>query len=47
MGAAHAIEHASIADALTGKRLDALKQCVAIDVTGGVRTSRVCATCAG
>jgi len=27
--------HARIADALTGKRLDALQQCVAINVTGG------------
>ena len=28
-------QHAQIADALTGKRLDALQQCVAISVTGG------------
>jgi hypothetical protein len=28
-------QHAQIADALTGKRLDALQQCVAINVTGG------------
>jgi hypothetical protein len=29
------VQHAHIADALSGRRLDTLEQCVAIDVTGG------------
>ena len=34
-------QHAQIADALTGKRLDALQQCVAISVTGGAAETQV------
>jgi Ran GTPase-activating protein (RanGAP) involved in mRNA processing and transport len=36
-------QHARIADALTGKRLDALQQCVAINVTGGVAETQASA----
>jgi hypothetical protein len=35
--------HARIADALTGKRLDALQQCVAINVTGGAAETQASA----
>jgi Ran GTPase-activating protein (RanGAP) involved in mRNA processing and transport len=36
-------QHAQIADALTGKRLDALQQCVAISVTGGAAETQASA----
>jgi len=36
-------QHAHIADALTGKRLDALRQCVAISVTGGAAETQMSA----
>jgi hypothetical protein len=36
-------QHACIADALTGKRLDALQQCVAINVTGGAAETQASA----
>ena len=35
------VQHSSIADALTGRRLDVLQQCVAIEVTGDADLSGV------